>query len=105
MQAVSAPQDVACVAATAGWIRKEDYANGNDFFHLDISKSYVDARMKSLLEMAMSEYHVDTLVNNLKSVQAIHIRVGQMDVTTHPYFSRRMHRLLLESSINSTYEG
>ena len=53
----------------------------------------------------MSEYHVDALLSNLKQLKGVHIRVGEADTTTHPYFSRKMHRLLKEIGINSTYEG
>ena len=52
----------------------------------------------------MSEFHVDKLVSNLQGMQ-VNIRVGSNDRTTHPYFSRRMYRLLQVAGIgNSTYE-
>ena len=42
----------------------------------------------------MSEYWTDHLVHNLLTFRGVHIRVGGSDATTHPWFSRRMHRLL-----------
>ena len=93
-----------CVAATSSWISKESYHVANAFFTLDAQSQYVDPSLKVLLEMALQEYQPDTLVANLGGMQRIHIRVGRQDYTTHPYYSRRMHRTLTAASVNSTLE-
>ena len=37
---------------------------------------------------------MDKVLANMATNERIHIRVGGQDLTTHPYYSRRMHRLL-----------
>ncbi len=91
MLSVSAPEAFKCVAAVSSWIRKEEYANGNDFFNLDASKPFVAAATVHAASLLMSEYHVDTLAANLKELDVL-IRVGSQDKTTNPWFSRRMVR-------------
>ena len=100
---VNRPDSTVCISATAGWIRKEEYGHSNAFFHLDLDNTHVDAELKSILEKAMGEFHVDKMVSNLQNMN-VHIRVGGIDMTTHPWYSRRMHRLLIGEDINSTYE-
>lgn len=65
--------------------RKEEYANGNSFFHLDIQNSFVEPILISLLMDGMSEYHVDRMVTNLQ-LHDVYIRVGSIDRTVHPWF-------------------
>jgi len=55
------------------------------------------------MQKGMSEYHVDTQVSNLIGMD-VQVRVGRSDMSTHPWFSRRMHRLLQKNSINCTLE-
>ena len=86
-----------------GWIRKEEYGSANAFFDLDISNSFVDPELKTLLELTMSEYHTDRLVRNLEDYD-VHVRVGSSDNTVSPWYSRRIHRVLQYYSINSTLE-
>lgn len=100
---VNNPNSAICLSSAAGWIRKEEYATSNSFFSLDISNSYIDLGLKSILEMAMSEYHVDKLIENLQFLN-VHIRVGSNDLVTHPWFSRRINRLLHSYNINSTLD-
>ena len=97
------PDSAVCVSCTAGWTRKEEYGTSNDFFKLDVSNSYINPSLKILLEMAMSEFHVDKFVSNLQFLD-VYVRVGSNDLTTHPYYSRRMYRLLKLHNINTTLE-
>lgn len=101
--ASNAPNGFSCALPGAGWIKKEEYSNSNAFYELDISSSFTDPELKVLLEKSLSEYHVDRLVSNMQAMH-VHIRVGTHDNTVHPWFSRRMHRLLLQHNINSTLE-
>lgn len=103
MLAVNAPNFASCVTAAASWIKKEEYGVANAFFDLDISASFIEPGLKAILEHSMGEFHVDRLIENLHDLD-IHIRVGSHDGTTHPWFSRRMHRLLQQHKINSTFE-
>jgi len=59
--------------------------------------------LMSLLMDGMSEFHVDRLASNLQ-LHDVHIRVGSIDRTVHPWFSRRMHRLLKQYDVNVTIE-
>ncbi len=56
--------------------------------------------MKALIERAMADHHPDPLAANLHHAAAVHIRVGAADTTTHPWFSRRMHRVLRSMGVN-----
>jgi hypothetical protein len=91
--AVNAPNHFACAVPTAGWIKKSEYSNSNDFFRLDGASSHTPPNLKRILEQALSEYHVDSLLPTLRT-QDVHIRVGTHDMTTHAWYSRRMYRLL-----------
>ena len=51
----------------------------------------------------MSAYHPDKHIENLHNMD-VHIRVGATDMTTHPWYSRRMHRLLTLAGTNATLE-
>ena len=103
LAAVNAPDRFNCLSPAAGWIRKEEYHTSNSFFAVDVSNSFVDLKLKMLLEMSMSEFHTDRLVTNLNSLRT-HIRVGDRDMTTHPWFSRRMQRLLAHNGQDSVLE-
>eukprot|EP01038_Epipyxis_sp_PR26KG_P004199 gene4199-5972_t len=102
------PDAFNCILPTAGWIKKEEYNNANAFFSLDVSNSFIDPLMKSLLELSMGEYHMDHYVTNYMYYD-VHIRVGHVDHTTHPWYSRRMYRLLAQQqrsvvhSYNNSY--
>jgi uncharacterized protein (DUF1786 family) len=101
--AVNNPDMAVCTASAASWIRKEDYGRANAFFGLDVQNTIMDPQLKRILEQSMMEFHVDRMVSNLRSVD-VNIRVGMQDFTTHPWHSRRMHRLLQRAAINSTLE-
>mmetsp|Transcript_37189 Transcript_37189/g.37868 ORF Transcript_37189/g.37868 Transcript_37189/m.37868 type:complete len:752 (-) Transcript_37189:83-2338(-) len=95
--------EAVCVAALSSWIRKEEYGEANLFFGFDAGNSYVDPDLKRVLSMAMGEGHVDHLISNMRGLDA-YIRVGGKDGITHPWYSRRLHRLLLSEGVSSTYE-
>ena len=59
--------------------------------------------MKRIVEIAMSSYHPDQIVSNLHDID-VKIRVGSNDMTTHPWYSRRIHRLMKVYGINSSLE-
>jgi hypothetical protein len=101
--AMNQPSLYQCLLPTSGWIKKEEYGNSNLFFQLDVSSSFIPTGLKSLMERALSEYHVDHLVSNVETSH-VHIRVGSHDFTTHPWYSRRMFRLLKSRNINATME-
>ena len=92
-----------CASITSGWIRKEEYSNSNKFFELDIQNSYIDTDLKRILEYTMSTYHPDRLFVNLRRMD-VKLRVGTKDMTTHPWYSRRLHRILHTHGINSSLE-
>ena len=84
--------------------RKEEYSNGNSFFHLDIHNSYVESSLIAIMMDAMSEFHTDRFASNLV-LNDVHIRVGSVDRTVHPwsvkdslFFSVPMYRRSLYST-------
>lgn len=103
MLALNSPDLFTCLASLSGWVNKEEYGTANAFFHLDSSSSYVDPQLKEILQSAMSDTHADKLMHNVQGMD-VHIRVGSADATTHPWYSRRMHRLLQNIGVNSTFE-
>eukprot|EP01031_Cornospumella_fuschlensis_P030447 gene30447-36796_t len=102
---VSNPHLYTCLSPIGGWVKKPEYSHGNAFFDLDVSSSYTPAQHKAILAKAWGEYDVDQMVaggeegvkGGLGSMR-VHIRVGSHDLTTHPWFSRRMYRLLVRSA-------
>ena len=92
--AINDPDANVCVSSTAGWLSKEHYSTSNAFFHLDVQNSFTQPGLRSILARSLHEFHVDQLASNLQGVDKVHIRVGSGDQTTHPWFSRRMARLL-----------
>jgi hypothetical protein len=87
------PDAFVCSFPFSGWIKKEEYSNSNAFYELDIASSSTSPILKRILEQVLSEYHSDLLVSNLQ-LHRVHLRVGGQDATTHPWFTRRMYRLL-----------
>ena len=104
MSGVNSPDQYACVVSASSWLSKEKYHSSNAFFELDVQGSYVEPALKVVMEVGLQEYQVDSLASNLRSLQRVHLRVGSSDYTTHPYFSRRMHRVLAKHGVNSTLE-
>ncbi|XP_032222386.1 uncharacterized secreted protein ARB_06907 isoform X1 [Nematostella vectensis] len=96
------PDNTLALISAAGWIRKEDYGDSNLFFRHDVSTSHVDPIVKSLMESCVAENDADKHVSNLHGIPVM-IRTGAKDQTVHPYFSRRMYRLLRQQRSNVTY--
>ncbi|ELU12464.1 hypothetical protein CAPTEDRAFT_191936 [Capitella teleta] len=96
------PDRVIALIPLAGWNKKEEYGDSNAFFRHDISSSEVDPRLKAILESCVSENEVDRHVSNLKGIPVL-ARIGTDDRTVHPYFVRRMYRLLKEHEVDVSF--
>ena len=103
MLAANEPSRFACLSSTALWIAKESYSVANAFFQGDVQLAFTAPRLQALLLQSLGEFHPDRLASNMAQLRA-HIRVGGSDATTHPYFSRRMLRLLQREGANATLE-
>ncbi|KAI8515053.1 hypothetical protein Bbelb_076440 [Branchiostoma belcheri] len=90
------------VVSLAGWIKKEEYGDSNVFFRHDISTSTADPSVKAIMEACIAENDADRHVSNLQGVPVL-TRIGADDRTVHPFFVRRMYRLLQETGLNVTY--
>lgn len=90
------------VISLAGWIKKEEYGDSNLFFRHDISTSHTDPVVKALMEATITENDADRHIQNLKGIPVL-ARIGANDRTVHPYFARRMYRLLEELRTNVNY--
>ncbi|XP_064622460.1 uncharacterized protein LOC135484731 [Lineus longissimus] len=86
----------------AGWIKKEEYGDSNLFFMHDIATSHTDPAVKTILEACITENDADRHVSNIQDVPVL-LRIGAKDRTVHPYFVRRMYRILNEYKVNVTY--
>ncbi|GAB1609702.1 uncharacterized secreted protein ARB_06907-like [Argonauta hians] len=89
------PDRALAVISLAGWIKKEEYGDSNLFFRHDISTSHTDPAVKAIMEAAIAENDADRHVPNLKGIPVL-TRIGEKDRTVHPYFVRRMFRLISE---------
>ncbi|XP_074660573.1 uncharacterized protein LOC141913023 isoform X2 [Tubulanus polymorphus] len=96
------PDRALAVISLAGWIKKEEYGDSNLFFKHDVSTSSVDPMTKAVMEMCIAENDADRLSSNLKDIPIL-TRIGSNDRTVHPYFTRRMQRVLIEQKANVTY--
>ncbi|XP_072030612.1 uncharacterized protein [Amphiura filiformis] len=90
------------VISLAGWIKKEEYGDSNVFFRHDISTSHTDPAVKAIMEACIAENDADRHVSNLKGIPVL-TRIGAQDRTVHPFYVRRMYRLLQEVGVNVTY--
>ncbi|XP_078345602.1 uncharacterized protein LOC144631097 isoform X1 [Oculina patagonica] len=96
------PDHALALVSAAGWIKKEDYGESNLFFRHDISTSHTSPAVKGILEACTAENDADKHVSNLHGLP-IMIRIGAADRTVHPYYTRRMFRLLRQQRTNVTY--
>ncbi|XP_038066251.1 uncharacterized secreted protein ARB_06907-like [Patiria miniata] len=96
------PDRALAVISLAGWIKKEEYGDSNLFFRHDLSTSYTDPAIKAIMEACVAENDADKHASNLKGIPVL-ARIGAQDRTVHPYFVRRMVRLLKEADVNTTY--
>ncbi|CAH1263725.1 Hypp2754 [Branchiostoma lanceolatum] len=96
------PDRALAVVSLAGWIKKEEYGDSNVFFRHDISTSTADPSVKAIMEACIAENDADRHVSNLQGIPVL-TRIGADDRTVHPFFVRRMYRLLQETGLNVTY--
>ncbi|KAK7493419.1 hypothetical protein BaRGS_00015319, partial [Batillaria attramentaria] len=96
------PDRAVGLAALAGWIKKEEYGDSNLFFRHDVATSHTDPAVKAVMEACIAENDADRHVSNLWKIPVL-CRIGGNDRTVHPFFSRRMYRLLEEENIDVTY--
>ncbi|RUS76488.1 hypothetical protein EGW08_015742 [Elysia chlorotica] len=90
------------LVSLAGWIKKEEYGDSNLFHRHDISNSFVDPSLKSIMEACVAENDVDKHSSNLKGIPVL-ARIGGNDRTVHPLYVRRMLRVLKASQVDVTY--
>ncbi|KAK3593447.1 hypothetical protein CHS0354_020212 [Potamilus streckersoni] len=96
------PDKALAVISQAGWIKKEEYGDSNLFFRHDIATSHTDPSVKAVMEACIVENDVDRHVSNLKGIPVL-ARIGAKDRTVHPYFVKRMYRLLKEIGVQVNY--
>lgn len=84
-----------CLNANAGWNRKEQYGDSNTLFLHDLRLDTVDARLQYILTAAVQENMVDRHAPNLaRGGVDVLARVGTHDTTVHPWYTRRMARVV-----------
>ncbi|KAL3875128.1 hypothetical protein ACJMK2_038060 [Sinanodonta woodiana] len=102
LMATHYPDKALAVISQAGWIKKEEYGDSNLFFRHDIATSHTDPSVKAIMEACIAENDVDRHVSNLKGIPVL-ARIGAKDRTVHPYFVKRMYRLLKEIGADVNY--
>lgn len=90
---VTQPQHLMAMLPAAGWLSKEEYGEENAFFKHDIGKTYIEPATKALVESCFAENNADTFAANVLGVPIL-ARVGASDRTVHPFFQRKMARVL-----------
>ncbi|XP_071079851.1 uncharacterized protein [Haliotis cracherodii] len=96
------PDRALALVSLAGWIKKEEYGDSNLFFKHDLSTSHTDPAVKAVMEACIGENDADRHVSNLQHVPVL-ARIGGGDRTVHPFFVRRMYRLLQEYRVPVNY--
>jgi hypothetical protein len=81
-----------------GWLRKDSYGHSNRLWSHDIGKSYIEARLKAILESSEQEWNVDLMISNLVGIPVL-LRSGTLDRAVHSWESRRFYRILKENSL------
>ncbi|KAK3093303.1 hypothetical protein FSP39_013879 [Pinctada imbricata] len=92
------PDKALALMSLAGWIKKEEYGDSNLFFRHDIATSHADPVTKFIMESCISENDADRHISNIQELPVL-TRIGADDRTVHPFFLRRMYRLLAEIGI------
>lgn len=64
----------------------------------DIASSHTNPMTKAILESCIVENDADQHVSNLYGVPVV-TRIGSADRTVHPWFLRRIYRLLKEEKV------
>jgi pimeloyl-ACP methyl ester carboxylesterase len=93
--ATTDPDRALGVVVGAGWTSKETYGSSNTLFDHDISSTYTEPALMGLLRSTVYESDVDRYASNLAGLPVL-VRVGAVDGTVPPYWSRKMARLLRE---------
>jgi dienelactone hydrolase len=99
MMATHRPDSALCVVASAGWLAKEHYHDSNRLYDMDVSLPHADAALRSVLQATILQNSVDMLLGNLVGMP-VYARVGALDRTVHPFFVRKMMRILKEAGAN-----
>ena len=94
--ATAAPDLALALAPAAGWLVKEGYGDANTPFWADLHEPAVDGALKAVLLAAVADQRPDTHASNIAGMPT-HVRVGANDATTHPWYSRRMARLVADA--------
>lgn len=81
------------LAPLAGWLSKEQYGDANALLRMDVAVSQIDPGMASVLAATVRENDVDAAASNVVGLPVL-MRIGAQDATVHPYYSRRLHRVL-----------
>ena len=69
------------------------YGDSNALMRLDVAVSLIDPQLVAILSASVREHDVDSHASNLVGVPTL-FRSGAQDATVHPYYSRRMARVL-----------
>jgi len=85
----------------AGWLRKEQYGDDNTLWMHDSALHAAEPALRSVLESTISENFADALVTNFASPALL--RVGEKDRSVHPWYSRRLARLLRARKADYAY--
>ena len=93
IMAYSFPDLALAVIPQAGWTTKETYGDSNTLFLHDLQSSSVDNKLRSIIEASVQENKCESHVSNLKGIPCL-ARVGSNDQVVHPWWTRRMIRLL-----------
>ncbi|XP_067681590.1 uncharacterized protein [Haliotis asinina] len=96
------PDRALALVSLAGWIKKEEYGDSNLFFKHDLSTSHADPAVKAVMEACIAENDADRHVSNLQHIPVL-ARIGADDRTVHPFYVRRMYRLLQEYRVPANY--
>ncbi|OLP92752.1 hypothetical protein AK812_SmicGene25410 [Symbiodinium microadriaticum] len=81
------------IASSAGWLRKDQYADSNKVLLHDVASPWVEPALATVLRECEVEFDAEALAPSLVGVPIL-LRVGSRDRTVHPWFSRRMLRTL-----------
>ena len=100
--ATSNPDRALGVVVGAGWTSKEAYGSANALFDHDISSTYTEPALMGLLRSTVYESDVDRFASNLAGLPVL-VRVGALDGTVPPYWSRKMSRLLHDAGVDVKY--
>ena len=102
MMSMHHPDSAVAVAALSGWWRREQYADANILFDLDLQLSFLEPALRAVLEATITDHDSSQLAANLRGLPVM-LRTGGDDGSVPAYHTRRMARLLLELGVNTTF--